>query len=102
MSGAVIAGNHMTSVNEEKRAAKAARAVIRALSTTTVNSVSLVPLRHAYRHAVLNLSSEGPLNEARKEVGIALANLIHHPKAQDKIDKAKVAVEEWMQQLHAG
>jgi hypothetical protein len=93
----------MTSVNEEIKAAKAAKAVIRALSTTTVNSAaSLVPLHHAYRQAVLNLSSEGPLNEARKKVGIALANLIHHPIAQDTIDKAKVAVEEWMQQLHAG
>ena len=89
----------MVSINELK-AAKAAKAVISTLSTTTrPNSKSLTPLHHAYRIAVLHLSNEGPLNEARRKVAIALSALIHSQPTPEKIDKAKVAVEEWINQL---
>jgi hypothetical protein len=93
----------MTSINEECRVAKAAKAVIGALSPTTrPNSTTLAPLHHAYRIAVLHLSNEGPLNEARKNAGIALSTLIHSQPTPEKIDKAKSAVEEWISQLRNG
>src|SRR6516225_6904605 len=80
----------MTSINEECRVAKAAKAAIGALSTITrPNGMSLTPLRHAYRIAVLHLSNEGPLNEARKNAGIALSTLIHSQRTPEKIDKAE-------------
>ena len=87
----------MTSINKELEAAKAAKAVISTLSTTT--RPSLAPLHHAYRIAVMYLSTEGPLNEARKDAGIALSALVHSQPTPEKIDKAKSAVEEWIRQL---
>jgi len=89
----------MTSISKELEAAKAARAVIGTLSATTKPSLS--PLHHAYRIAVSHLSNEGPLNEARKDVGIALSALVHSQPTPEKIDKAKSAVEEWIKQLRA-
>ena len=89
----------MVSINELK-AAKAAKAVISTLSATTrPNSKSLAPLHHAYRIAVLHLSNEGPLNQARRKVAIALSALIHSQPTPEKIDKAKGAVEDWINQL---
>ena len=89
----------MTSINKELEAAKAAKAVISTLSATTKPSLS--PLHHAYRIAVLHLSNEGALNEARKNAGIALSTLIHSQPTPEKIEKAKSAVEEWINQLRA-
>jgi hypothetical protein len=89
----------MISIDKELEAAKAARAVISTLSPTTRPSLS--PLHHAYRIAVLHLSNEGPLNEARKDAGIALSALVHSQPTPEKIDKAKSAVEEWIKQLRA-
>jgi hypothetical protein len=92
----------MTNTNEECRAAKAAKAVISTLSATTrPNSKSLTPLHHAYRIAVLHLSNEGPLNEARRKVAVALSTLLHSQPTPEKIDKAKSAVEAWINQLRA-
>jgi hypothetical protein len=92
----------MISTNQECRAAKAAKAVISTLSTTArPNSTSLAPLHHAHRIAVLYLSNEGPLNEARRNAGIALSALIHSQPTPEKIEKAKGAVEEWISQLRA-
>jgi hypothetical protein len=92
----------MTSINEECRAARAAKAVISTLSTTTrPNSTSLAPLHHAYRIVVLHLSDEGHLNEARRNVGIALSTLIHSQPTPEKIDKAKGAVENWISELRS-
>jgi len=87
----------MVSINELK-AAKAAKAVISTLSPTT-RPATLAPLHHAYRIAVLNLSNEGPLNEARRKVAIALSSLIHSQPTPEKVEKAKGAVEEWINQL---
>jgi hypothetical protein len=87
----------MTSINKELEAAKAAKAVIRTLSATT--RPSLTPLHHAYRIAALHLSDESPLNQARRNAGIALSALIHSQPTPEKIEKAKSAVEEWIKQL---
>jgi hypothetical protein len=89
----------MTGINKELEAAKAAKALISTLSATT--RPSLAAILHAYRIAVLHLSTEGPLNEARKDAGIALSALVHSQPTPEKIDKAKSAVEEWIKQLRA-
>ena len=61
------------SIDEELKAAKAAKAAINALAAR--KSEGLTTLKHAYRVAVLNLSGgEGLLNEARGRVGIAISN----------------------------
>jgi hypothetical protein len=92
----------MISINEECRAAKTAKAVINTLSTSTrPNSTSLAPLHHAYRIAVLHLSNESSLNDARKNAGVALSTLIHGQPTPEKIDKAKEAVDEWISQLRS-
>jgi hypothetical protein len=87
----------MTNINKELEAAKAAKAAIGALSATT--RPSLAPLHHAYRIAALYLSNEGSLNEARREVAVALSALLHSQPTPDKIGKAKSAVAEWINQL---
>jgi hypothetical protein len=89
----------MTSIDKELEAAKAAKAVVSTLSATT--KPSLAPLHHAYRIAVMYLSTEGPLNEARREVAVALSALLHSRPTPEKIDKAKSAVAEWIKQLRA-
>jgi hypothetical protein len=89
----------MVSVGEELRAAKAVKATINALATH--KSEGLTALKHAYRVAVLNLGSEGPLNEARRMVGIALSNVMHGLPTEDRIDKAKAAIDAWIKALEA-
>ena len=93
--------NKMVSIDEELRAAKAAKAAIDALLTTTRQSVVLAPLRKARGVAVLNLSSGGSLNEARSNVGIALTSVLHSRPTQEKIDKTKAAINAWIKELEA-
>jgi hypothetical protein len=87
----------MTSINKDLEAAKAAKAVISTLSPTT--GPSLTPLYHAYRIAVLHLANESPLNEARKNAGIAISALLHSRPTPEKIDKAKSAIDAWIKAL---
>jgi hypothetical protein len=93
----------MISINEELRAAKAAKAAIEALSMATPKSAVLATLGKAKNAAILNLSTGGALNEARTYVGIALSNLIHDhgPPTPLSIDKAKRAIEAWIWELEA-
>jgi hypothetical protein len=95
-------GGHMVHINEELKAAKAAKAAIDALATTPKSAV-LATLGKANHAAILNLSSGGALNEARANVGIALSNLIHDhgPPTPQSIDKAKRAIEAWIRELEA-
>ena len=89
----------MISVDEELKAAKAAKAAIGALLTRKADVLAtLGKARHA---AVLNLSSGGTLNEARANVGIALSSVIHSQPTQEKIDKAKAAINDWIRELAA-
>ena len=85
----------MVSIEEELALAKQAKAAIEGKLTTEAIEVP----RKAYRIAVLHLSNENPLNEARRNAGIALSTLIHSQLTPEKIDKAKSAVEEWIKQL---
>jgi dihydroxyacetone kinase-like predicted kinase len=89
----------MVSISEELKAAKAAKAAINALAIR--KSEGLTTLKHAYRVAVLNLSSGGLLNETRGNVGIALSNLMHGLPTEDKIDNAKAAIDAWIKELEA-
>jgi dihydroxyacetone kinase-like predicted kinase len=92
----------MVSINEELRAAKAAKAAINSLSTTPLSkSVFLATLNRANHTAILNLSSGGALNEARGNIGIVLSNLMFGPRTPEKIDKAKSAIEAWIRELEA-
>jgi hypothetical protein len=103
MSGAAglatVASKAMTGITEELKAAKAAKAAINVLLTTTPRSAVAATLNKANHIAILNLSSGGPINEARGNVGIALSNLLHGLPTPEKIEKAKGAVEEWINQL---
>ena len=91
----------MVHINEELKAAKAAKAAINALSMATPKSAVLATLGKAKNAAILNLSSGGALNEARANVGIALSNLIHDhgPPSPQSIDTAKRAIEAWIREL---
>jgi hypothetical protein len=88
----------MVSINEELKAAKAAKAAIDALLKTPKSAV-LVTLVKAKHAAVFNPSSGAALNEARANVGIALSILIHGMPTQEKIDKAKFAIDVWIREL---
>src|SRR5262252_8002816 len=57
--------------------------------------------REEFFEVPLNMSSGGTLNEARANVGVALSNLIHSQPTQEKIDKAKSAIQAWIQELEA-
>jgi hypothetical protein len=91
----------MVSINEELKAAQAAKAVINALSTATRKSAVLATLRTANHAAILNLGSGGALNEARTNVGIALSNLMHGLPTPEKINKANSAMDAWIKELEA-
>ena len=84
----------MVSINEELEAAKAAKAAINELAAR--KSEGLTTLKHAYRVAVLNLGSGGLLNEARSMVGITLSNVMHGTPTEEKINKAKSAIDYWI------
>jgi hypothetical protein len=103
MSGAAglatLVGSAMLTVEEELRAAKAAKSALNVLLTATFKSARVATLRGAIHAAISNLSSGGPLNETRTNVGIALSNLLHGPRTPEKIEKANGAVEEWISQL---
>jgi hypothetical protein len=89
----------MVKINEELKAAKAARAAINVLLTATPKSEVLATLNTARHAAILNLSSGGALNVARCNVGIALSSLMHGLPTQERIDKAKRAIEAWIKIL---
>jgi hypothetical protein len=87
----------MVCTNEELEAAKAAKTAINAPTSKS----ELATLKKAGRVAILNFSSGGALNEARGKVGIALSNIMHGPPTEEKIDKAKSAIDAWIKELEA-
>jgi hypothetical protein len=90
----------MVNADEELKAAKAAKTAINGLPLAAPKKDIFETLRKAYRIAVLNLSEDGPLNDARGVAGIALSNLI--PLTQAKLDNAKAAIEDWLKLLQEG
>jgi hypothetical protein len=92
----------MVRINEELKAAKAAKAAITVLLTApTPKSAISATLRTTNHAAILNLGSGGALNEARANVRIALSNLMHGPPTPKRIDKAKSAMGAWIKELEA-
>src|SRR6516164_7901673 len=93
----------MTSINKELEAAKAARAALNAWLPTTPKSAITATLRQANTVAILNFSGQrgaaDALNEARKNVGVALSTPFDRPLKQEKIDNAKSVVENWIKEL---
>jgi hypothetical protein len=99
-----LAGSHMASIDEERKAAEATKAALYKLSPVLVllSEEVRLTLRDAIGAATRTtfFSSEGrPLVGARHEVVVALSELIHGPPTHAKIDKAKAAVEDWINQL---
>jgi hypothetical protein len=89
----------MVSVDEELKAAKAAKTAIDALLTTTRKAEVLAKLMKARGAAILNLSGGGTLNAARGNVGIALSSVLHSRPTQEKIDKTKAAINDWIKEV---
>ena len=91
----------MASIKEELQAAKEAKAMVGALLTRPISTVS-AELRKAKTIAVVNLGrGGGALNEARANVGMALSNLMDRPPMPEKINNAKAAIDAWIKELEA-
>ena len=91
----------MLSMDEELKAAVAAKAAVDTQSTAPLSSATIAILREAIRAATpaTMFLSEGHLTEARYETAIALSDLIAGPPTQPRIDQAKSAVEHWLKEL---
>ena len=83
----------MVRINQELKAAKAAKAA------SGVLSAAITALNRANHVAIVNLSAGGDLNEARGKVGLALSSLLHTQLTQEKIDRAKAAIDGWIKEL---
>ena len=91
----------MARIDEELKAAQAAKAIVDALLTRPISTVS-AELRKAKTIAVVNLGGGGgALNEARANVGIALSNLMDRPPIPEGINNAKAAIDAWIRELEA-
>jgi hypothetical protein len=92
----------VVSSNEELKVAEAALAAINTLFTSVPNPDILATLRKAKdvaTRATTTVRSERLLNEARHTVEIALSDLTHGPLGRRKINKAKDAIEVWVNRL---
>jgi hypothetical protein len=92
----------MVKIDEELKAAQAAKAVVGALLTRPISTIS-AELRKAKTIAVVNLGGGGggALNEARANVVIALSNLMDRPPIPEGINNAKAAIDAWIRELEA-
>ncbi len=88
-------------MTEELQAAKAAKASIDEILIAVPKPKVIATLNKAKQAAVLNFSSGGKLNEARAKAGIALSNVIHAQPTNEKIEKAKAAIDDWIKELQA-
>jgi hypothetical protein len=95
----------MVSIDQELKAAKDALVTIEKLSIAgPLSEARIEILRYACRlaaHQMTTFSGESPLNEARHNVRDVLTPLIVQAPTQERIDKAKVAVDEWINQLRS-
>jgi len=91
----------MARIDDELKAAQAANAIVDALLTRPISTMS-AELRKATTIAVVNLGGGGgALNEARANVGIALSNLMDRPPMPEGINNAKAAIDAWTKELEA-
>jgi len=95
----------MSDVHQELKAAEAALAAIETLSTSAPNPHIVTILRKAKIAAepIINFTTNVSIVEARDKLVNALSDLIRAleegPPPQEKIDRAKDAIEVWMNQL---
>jgi len=91
----------MLSMDEELKAAVAAKAAVDTQSTAPLSSATITILREAIRAATpaMMFLSEGQFTEARYDAAIALSDLIAGPPTQRRIGRAKSAVEHWLKEL---
>ena len=87
----------MASIEEELARSKQAKAAIEGKLTEEAIKV----LREAYLMAETQaaFSSEGPLRDARHNVGVALPSVTGGQPHQAEINKAKSAIEAWIKEL---
>jgi hypothetical protein len=92
----------MTNEEEELRAAEMAK---EALSAQDISPTTLRNTKDTAVRAMSVFPDEASLNDARHTVGLALYELIQtlkdNPAPQEKIEKARGAVDEWINQLRA-
>jgi hypothetical protein len=91
----------MTSIEEELQAAQAAKAALDKLSPGALSEVTITILSNANQAAMTggSFSSQEHLVDSPHKLVIVLSDLIKGPPSQERIDKAKAAVEEWINQL---
>ena len=91
----------MASIEGELNAAHAAKAALDWLSPAPLSEATLTILRNANRAAMtgVSFSSQKRLVDARHKLVNVLSDLIKGPTSQERIDGAKTAVEEWINQL---
>jgi hypothetical protein len=88
----------MARIEEELVFAKQAKAAIEGKLTEQAIKVLREATRIAMEQVVF--SGEGPLRDARHNVGVGLPPMTGAPN-QDNIDKAKSAIEAWIKELEA-
>ena len=92
----------MATLEEELKLAKQAKVVIERKSRTETTVEVLRKANQMAAAQMTTFSSEGPLNDARHKLGLALPvirALEEGQPSQDKIDNAKSAIEDWMRLL---
>ena len=90
----------MTNEEEELKTAEAAKET---LAAPSISQSTLRKTKDTAIRAMSVLPNEAALNDARHTVGLAVYELIltlkDGPPSQEKIEKAKGAVEQWINQL---
>ena len=106
MAGLFASTRALSKMTDDKEELKAAESAKAALSIAPLSEPATKTLRNTKDAAIRAMSvfpKEALLNDARHTVGITLYDLIQTvkdgPPTQVKIDKAKDAVEEWINQL---
>ena len=91
----------MASIEDELQAAQAAKAAPDKLSPGVLREVTITILRNANQAAMtgVSFSSQERLVDARHKLVIVLSDLIKGPPSQERSDRAKAAVQEWINQL---
>jgi hypothetical protein len=95
----------MANIDEELRLAREARAAIEKKSKALLEILCTAALVVRTQQRTMMFLSEGALNRARRKVGSALESLIPaleaHRETPTRMDKAKVAIDEWIKEIKA-
>jgi hypothetical protein len=90
-------------MDDERKAATEARAVIRSLApSTSLTDATKAILRtagHLATNAIRGFSSDGTLDAARAEAGTAFSGLFGRSLSHEMIDRASRAVDAWLSKL---